>query len=516
MTTLNKTSGVLTSPYYPRRYPSNVNCSWKIIASKGESIVLSIEDIDIVDCGSSCTCDYLKIQNGSSSDGISSRRRCGNYKDREIIYRSAKDVLRVTFVSDSGTYRRYRGFKATYIEVKYNATNTACTSGEYLNGFSGFFSTPNFPSNFPQYSKCTWNITVPSGYIIKLSFLYFRLEPHQYFPCYNNPEARVTVTNVASDDGYQPFMLCGQCLPSPVYSVGNSVQVIFTSLRSQYPGFNATYTAITYSSVCPNMATLNETSGVLTSPYYPRRYPFKEKCSWKIIASKGERILLFIEDIHIANCGLSCTCDCLEIQNGSSSDGISVRRRCRYYKDRGIVYHSVKDVLRVTFVSNSSTYRRYRGFKATYIKVKYNATNTACTSGEYLNGFSGFFSTPNFPNNYPQYSKCTWNITVPSGYIIKLSFLYFGLEPYQYILCYYYAPGARVTVTNVASDDGYQPFMLCGQSLPPAVYSVGNSVQVIFTSLNSQYPGFNATYTAITYSSGTWYTSFTRHDLVKI
>ena len=88
----------------------------------------------------------------------------------------------------------------------------ACTSGEYLNGFSGFFSTPNFPSNFPQHSKCTWNITVPSGYIIKLSFLYFRLEPYQYFPCYNAPEARVTVTNVASDDGYQPFMLCGQLM----------------------------------------------------------------------------------------------------------------------------------------------------------------------------------------------------------------------------------------------------------------------------------------------------------------
>ena len=112
----------------------------------------------------------------------------------------------------------------------------------------GFFSTPNFPSNYPQYSKCTWNITVPSGYIIKLSFLYFRLKPYQYIPCYKAPEARVTVTNVASDDGYQPFMLCGQSLFHPVYSVGNSVQVIFTSLRSQYPGFNATYTAITYSS----------------------------------------------------------------------------------------------------------------------------------------------------------------------------------------------------------------------------------------------------------------------------
>ena len=123
MATLKETSGVLTSPYYPRRYPSNENCSWKITASKGERIVLVIEDLNIRDCGSSCTCDYLEIQNGSSSDGISGRRRC-RYEDRGIVYHSAKDVLRLTFVSDSGTYRGYRGFKATYIKVKYNATNT--------------------------------------------------------------------------------------------------------------------------------------------------------------------------------------------------------------------------------------------------------------------------------------------------------------------------------------------------------------------------------------------------------
>ena len=86
--------------------------------------------------------------------------------------------------------------------------------------------------------------------------------------------------------------------------------------------------------------------------------------------------MLIIEDIHIRDCRLSCTCNYLEIQNGSSSDGISGRRRCRSHKDRGIVYHSAKDVLRVTFVSDSGTYRGYRGFKATYIKVKYNATTT--------------------------------------------------------------------------------------------------------------------------------------------
>ena len=123
------------------------------------------------------------------------------------------------------------------------------------------------------------------------------------------------------------------------------------------------------------MATLNETSGVLTSPYYPMRYPSNEKCSWKITASKGERIVLVIKDLNIRSCGSSCTCDYLEIQNGSSSDGISGGRRCRY-EDRGIVYHSAKDVLRLTFVSDSDTCWGCRGFKATYVKVKYNATTT--------------------------------------------------------------------------------------------------------------------------------------------
>ena len=136
------------------------------------------------------------------------------------------------------------------------------------------------------------------------------------------------------------------------------------------------------------MATLNETSGVLTSPYYPRRYPSNVKCSWNITANEGERIVLVIEDLHIRDCGSSCSCDYLEIQNGSSSDGISGRRRCRYYKDRGIVYHSATDVLRLTFVSDRVTYWWYRGFRAIYMKVKYNATNTG--TGKLLEiGFKG-------------------------------------------------------------------------------------------------------------------------------
>lgn len=58
---------------------------------------------------------------------------------------------------------------------------------------------------------------------------------------------RVSITNAASGDGSQLLQLFGRFSPSPypVYSVGNFIQVIFTSVTGQYSGFNATYTAIT-------------------------------------------------------------------------------------------------------------------------------------------------------------------------------------------------------------------------------------------------------------------------------
>ena len=172
-----------------------------------------------------------------------------------------------------------------------------------------------------------------------------------------------------------------------------------------------------------------------------------------------------------------------------------------------LIYLSIEFFVVVVVFGSQTDYPLILYYKASLFPLV-----AACTSGEYLNGFGGFFSTPNFPGDYPQYSICIWNITVPSGYIIKLSFVNFQLEPHQYIPCYYNAQKARVTVTNVASDGQYQPFMLCGQELPYPVYSVGNSMQVIFTSLRSQYSGFNVTYMAITYSSGTWYILFIRHQ----
>ena len=58
--------------------------------------------------------------------------------------------------------------------------------------------------------------------------------------------ARVFITNVASHEGNpDDFKICGQKLPHPVYSKGNSIQVRF-EFRSTtaVKGFNATFEAI--------------------------------------------------------------------------------------------------------------------------------------------------------------------------------------------------------------------------------------------------------------------------------
>ena len=182
------------------------------------------------------------------------------------------------------------------------------------------------------------------------------------------------------------------------------------------------------SAVCPKLANLNETSGVITSPFYPRNYPANQTCSWQITASKGNHVVLIIEYMDIQQCGMSCTCDHLEIQNGSSFDGldqINGGRRCHYfdynyysnydyynykyyyyyhsyncyrpyyrylyyyyygyyyYCHWPLIFLSYRESLKVLFLSDGSSIKANSGFKATYLQVN----RSAITTGKSEQGF---------------------------------------------------------------------------------------------------------------------------------
>ena len=74
--------------------------------------------MSIQQCGAACPCVYLEIQNGLSSDGVPSKRRCGYFYN--VIYHVYHDILKVQFVSDRAE-RWDSGFKATYTQVNYTS-----------------------------------------------------------------------------------------------------------------------------------------------------------------------------------------------------------------------------------------------------------------------------------------------------------------------------------------------------------------------------------------------------------
>ena len=114
-------SGVITSPFYPRKYPVNQDCFWEISASKGNFVKLDITDMEIHRCGEegACTCDYLEIRDGFLGSGAASGKLCVDGSFTPQSYYSTNERLRVKFVADRRLEKQQRGFTATYTMLNY-------------------------------------------------------------------------------------------------------------------------------------------------------------------------------------------------------------------------------------------------------------------------------------------------------------------------------------------------------------------------------------------------------------
>ena len=174
------------------------------------------------------------------------------------------------------------------------------------------------------------------------------------------------------------MLIFGELIFLTVYFIHYELEnvVMATPKRCSILSFIFTGLCITkpFHAVCPNATTLNQTSGVVTSPFYPRNYLYNKTCSWQITTSEGKRVVLIIEDMKMQQCNASCTCDYLEIQNALPSDAASSWRRCDSCR---VAFYSIpRESLKVLFVSDWSGNKQYRGFKATYTQVNYTSVTT--------------------------------------------------------------------------------------------------------------------------------------------
>ena len=113
-------------------------------------------------------------------------------------------------------------------------------NGVTLTGLSGSFSSPNYPSDYPNSETCRWIISVPQGYRIRLDFTTFILETCSSCLC-----DHVIIRDGSADNSLKLGEFCGNNRPPPTFSSGRDMWVEFDSDQIfTERGFLATYTAI--------------------------------------------------------------------------------------------------------------------------------------------------------------------------------------------------------------------------------------------------------------------------------
>ena len=143
-----------------------------------------------------------------------------------------------------------------------------------------------------------------AGSTIQLTFQDFSLEPA-------NGCAYDFVQVLDSDGTTELKKLCGASLPSPIRSTGNKMTVLFHSDDNvNKKGFKASWKAVTGTS-----------SGEVTSPNYPAKYPHNKVDSRTISVPAGKKIELtftyFAIEFYQEGGQIYCSYDKLEIFDGA-------------------------------------------------------------------------------------------------------------------------------------------------------------------------------------------------------
>ena len=103
---LTASTGVIQSPNYPERYPSNKRCEWRLVFPSSYIITLTFHEFDLEGRSAfSCAFDNVTIE-----DANERRVYCGLRFVKEPL--TLENRVNLTFSSDDSLSRR--GFRITY------------------------------------------------------------------------------------------------------------------------------------------------------------------------------------------------------------------------------------------------------------------------------------------------------------------------------------------------------------------------------------------------------------------
>ncbi|XP_071156308.1 cubilin-like isoform X2 [Mytilus edulis] len=461
-------SGRIASDNYPNSYPANSDCSWVIIVPTGRTVRAQFNGtFNIAGSGSGCQGDYIQLLTGSNENAppmgnAAQGKYCGTSPPQPL--ETTSHFMYVKFISDGSN--NAAGFSMVFNEVQVTCGGHLTLSNSVT---SGYFTSPNYPSNYTHNVECVWIITAPANERIQIDFdERFRIENHM--SCrFDFIELRDGGTTNSPSLG----KFCGITRPGTVKSTGNVMYARFrTDGSAFFTGFKANYKIATCG------GTIRGQSGYIQSPNFPSPYDSNMDCEWYIHAPTGHYMTFNFLSFNLQY-GSNCTVvDYVEIREHNST-GPLLKRACGSSTPASV--DTSDSFAYVRFKSNSAS--NQPGFK-----LAFHASVEEC--GGYLTTPIGSFSSPNFPGRYPHSRTCEWKIRVPHGRRVTLNFDSFNIEASR--TCYDY-----VDVYNGILDDSPLFRRVCGETNPGIIQSYGNTMKVIFRTDGSiSNGGFRASYSS--------------------
>ncbi|KAG7219563.1 hypothetical protein INR49_018990 [Caranx melampygus] len=457
--TFTTSTGSFMSPNYPNYYPNRRDCVFRIIVQINTQIQLNFTDFELEGSPPSCNFDFVEIRDGGYETSPLIGKFCSSQRPPVLVSHSNR--LWVRFHSDGSVTRR--GFSAHW-----DASQSGC--GGMLTTPSGGFSSPNYPLPYHPNSECYWTIRTSQGSQLLLSFSNFHLESSS--TCSFD---YVAVHDGNSSSAPEVARLCGSQQPSSINSSSNE---LFIKLRTDSSvsagGFMASY-----NSKCRDVLISGRHRGTVESLNFPGLYPVNSYCVWTIEGSRGNTINYTFTSFELESTS-TCLYDYVKLYNGPNTQAPLIGSFCGNTPPQA--GGSTGSTLTVVFRSDSSVSRT--GFQMMWYQ-------DGC--GGELSGSSGSFTSPDYPNRYPDNRECLWYISTSAGSSITLTIHEFDVE---------FHPDCNYDILEVYGGPDLtapQLVRLCSTtSSPMQVSSTGNLLTVRFKSdAYVSGRGFNASWTEV-------------------
>ncbi|XP_033150281.1 cubilin homolog [Drosophila busckii] len=407
--TYDASTGVISSPGYPKLASNERLCSYKILTPANTQIILKRLDFQLLDASSANDLEPTEEQESAAgvacAEGTQLTINAGlnqeilgpycNARQPAAEYLSRSNMLVLQLHSQANSHGR--GFKFEYNAVPVNDAHCG-----------GVYTKPDQHIRLGTYEdnmNCYWMIMAPPGKSVLLHWLSFDLESSN--DCLYDYVAIYDELVSGDNDQQQPLSThCGSGLPPDQLTQAQILTVKFVSDFSDVAGGFELAFSFVERDKCGGH--IHSSTGQLISPEYPLNYSHNLDCVWRLTVPLGNQLELQTEMFQL-QATPSCSGDYLEVRNGGSNSSALIGRYCGSNMPRRLPSYTHELYLHF----HTDHVGSGRGFR-----LAWRIYGRGC--GGRLPGNAGVISSPNYPAAYPHNAHCEWQLRVHPGSGVRL------------------------------------------------------------------------------------------------